>query len=453
MQAPASSELVALVQDIGTASDLIGVFRALRTYAEALTGANALFVSLLEPGPNGSPQRRCVYAYVDGEEVDVSLLPPLPMTGGPHARAVATGEVVIAEDLQTAIANLANIPLGYDHDPRPPSVSIALPLAVLRRIVGGFEVQILEHPDPRSCVPGLQLAASIAAVTLDNIRLLAAERAARESAERAERKLRELNEGLEQRVQERTAELTETVQRLEVLSSELNQANRHKSEFLANMSHELRTPLNAIIGFSQVLLDHTSDQVTEEQRTTFVDHIHRSGQHLLRLINDILDLSKVEAGRMELYRERVAVADLIDGCTAAMRIVAGRKRINVSSRCDPPEAEVSVDPARFKQIIYNLLSNAVKFTPEGGNVTVESQLSGPDLRVSVRDDGIGIPSEQQSLIFEAFRQADPAGLPQREGTGLGLALVRKLVALHGGTVQVESTPGQGSRFTVVMPRE
>ncbi|MCA1647671.1 MAG: hypothetical protein LC797_20150 [Chloroflexi bacterium] len=399
---------------MGTAPDLISVFRGLREYAEALTGCNALFVSLLEPD---SQQRTCVYAWADGAEVDVSLLPPLPMTGGPHARAVATGEAVVVEDLQAQLAAVNNVAIGYETDARAPNISVALPLAVLGRIIGGFEVQIIDHARPWSVVGALQLAANVAAVSVDNLRLRSAEREAH---------------------------------RLEALSHALELASQHKSDFLASMSHELRTPLHAIIGFSEVLLDHSPAEISEEQRSTFLTHIHESGQHLLGLINDILDLAKIEAGHMELFRERVVLAELVENCVSMMRVVASRKRISMTSQCDPPDMLINVDPARVKQILYNLLSNAVKFTPDGGHVNVDVRAKESRTVITVADDGIGIDPGDQAIIFDEFRQVDLGRGTRQQGTGLGLALVRKLVELHGGTIHLESTPGQGSRFTIVL---
>jgi PAS domain S-box-containing protein len=244
-------------------------------------------------------------------------------------------------------------------------------------------------------------------------------------------------------------ELGAVGKQLEQKSQALEITNKHKSDFLANVSHELRTPLNAILGFSEVFLDHVD--LPEEQRVRFIQHIHDSGKHLLALINDILDLSKVEAGRMELALEPVPLGDMLDGCVAVIEAVARQKRIRLEARCDPAEAVIVGDPARLKQVVYNLLSNAVKFTPEGGRVSVAAHVGSTEAVFSVRDTGVGIKTEDQTLIFEEFHQGDVGRAHPEVGTGLGLALVRRLVEAHGGTVGVESTCGEGSCFTVTLP--
>jgi signal transduction histidine kinase/CheY-like chemotaxis protein len=273
---------------------------------------------------------------------------------------------------------------------------------------------------------------------------------------RAEQDIRELNAELEQRVIERTSELARTVRQLEQVGDQLREesaalevASRHKSDFLASMSHELRTPLNAIIGFSEVLLDHAAT-VPDEQRGTFLEYIRSSGQHLLGLINDILDLAKVEAGRMELRPEPVAINGVIEDCVSMMRVVAEAKHVSLESTIEPGDGIAVVDQPRLKQIIYNLLSNAVKFTPAGGFVAIHAVLTEQELRVEVRDSGVGIPRDEQELIFDEFRQSSATAPGQ--GTGLGLALVRKLVYLHGGRIWVESALGEGSCFTFVLPQ-
>jgi signal transduction histidine kinase len=586
-------ELARLAQRVGAARDLLGVLRALRLYTTSLVGNNALFVSLLSADRS---QRVCVYAWSDGEEVDTRTLPALPMTGGPHAQAVATGAVVVVDDLQKTLIENINVPLGYDRDPRAPNVSIALPLAVLGRVIGGFEVQIFEHADPRSCVPSLQVAANLAAVAIENVQLLEGERKAREE-------LRSVNEILEQRVVERTTELARRVAQLTALgevshtiSSNLNLAevleavvsravhlsgaeegaifqfdasrqqllyrashgvspgaehtlalqppfspggddslasaaragstlrltdpsgvdailvvpmlrakqlagvlsvrrsggaefstdaialleafaaqsavaihnaelfhelelrsaaleleSRHKTTFLATMSHELRTPLNAIIGFSEVLLDHDVTEIPEDQRSAYLEYIRGSGRNLLGLINDILDVSKVEAGHMQVQLQQVQLDELVEGCVALIAGGAEKKHIRVETRCEPPDVTVEADPARLQQIICNLLSNAVKFTEVGGLVRVVAQPGARDeMVVTVSDTGIGVRLEDQALIFEPFRQAEHGTHRREQGTGLGLALARQLVELHGGKIWVESAPGQGSSFSFTL---
>ncbi len=233
-------------------------------------------------------------------------------------------------------------------------------------------------------------------------------------------------------------------------SRQLEIANKHKSEFLANMSHELRTPLNAIIGFSEVLQEKLFGDVNEKQ-ADYLNDIHTSGKHLLGLINDILDLSKVEAGRMELD---LATFDVATALSNAMTLVRERaQRHNVALRLDVAEGlgEISADERKVKQIVVNLLTNAVKFTPDGGSVAVTARRDSQGLVVAVRDTGIGIAPGDHEAVFEEFRQVGRSYLNKQEGTGLGLSLTRRFVELHGGRIWVESEPGKGSTFTFTLP--
>ena len=233
-------------------------------------------------------------------------------------------------------------------------------------------------------------------------------------------------------------------------SAQLEVANRHKSEFLANMSHELRTPLNAIIGFSEALSDQMFGEVNEKQ-LEYLKDIHESGRHLLSLINDILDLSKIEAGRMEL---EVSTFHLPSALTNAMTLIrerAQRHGIRLGLEVDEQLAEFSGDERKFKQIMLNLLSNAVKFTPDGGQVDVSAKRLNGQLEVAVRDTGIGIAPEDQTAVFEEFKQVGRDRLKKAEGTGLGLALTKRFVELHGGAIRLDSAPGKGSTFTVSLP--
>ncbi len=256
---------------------------------------------------------------------------------------------------------------------------------------------------------------------------------------------------------------------------QLEEFSRHKSRFLASMSHELRTPLNAIIGFSEVLLDPDMGPLSPEEPREFITNILTSGKHLLRLINDVLDLSKIEAGKMELHPEVVSLPATVEGVLATVKPLATKKHIPISSELAPNLAPAWADPPRLKQILYNLLSNAIKFTPGGGRVAVTARtvgsngeevdssrpighspnrpVAGPGgwLEVSVTDTGIGISAEDLGRIFEEFEQVADHTHSREEGTGLGLALVKKLVGLHGGTIRVTSAPGQGSAFTFTVP--
>jgi signal transduction histidine kinase len=230
---------------------------------------------------------------------------------------------------------------------------------------------------------------------------------------------------------------------------QIEAANRHKSEFLANMSHELRTPLNAIIGFSEVLLD-PSLKVTEEERSQFLTDVLSSGKHLLGLINEILDLAKIESGRMELYIDTASFGDILEAVQSTIRPLAGKKGIDLQFEAQSNVEPFSMDAARIKQVLINLVANAIKFTGEGGRVWVRTKTVDGDLRVEVEDTGPGIPTEDQQRIFLEFQQAGAtAGKP--EGTGLGLALAKKFVEMHGGRIWVESEVGKGSRFIFTVP--
>jgi signal transduction histidine kinase len=225
-------------------------------------------------------------------------------------------------------------------------------------------------------------------------------------------------------------------------------ASRHKSEFLANMSHELRTPLNAIIGFSQVLKQQMFGELNAAQ-AEYVDDVLSSGEHLLDLINDILDLAKVEAGRMELQPTTFALPGLLDNAMSMVRERATRQGVSLTTQTDPSVGLIEGDERKVKQILFNLLSNAVKFTPGGGRVTLAATADDAQVEISVGDTGVGISAEDQVRIFEEFYQAGPGAT--QEGTGLGLALTRRLVELHHGRLSVASEPGAGSTFTVRLP--
>jgi PAS domain S-box-containing protein len=236
---------------------------------------------------------------------------------------------------------------------------------------------------------------------------------------------------------------------LEARNREIERANRLKSEFLASMSHELRTPLHTIIGFAELLQEGAEGPLNETQQR-FVEHIHNDSGHLLELINDVLDLSRIEAGQLALRRERYPLARSIGEALAAIRPGAAAKSIRVEER-GQAGCEVDADPLRVKEMLYNLLSNAVKFTPEGGTVWIESEVQSGFARVTVGDTGIGIPADEQENIFDKFYQVGNTTRGVREGTGLGLSITKELVQMHGGWMEVASTPGQGSRFSFSLP--
>jgi signal transduction histidine kinase len=243
------------------------------------------------------------------------------------------------------------------------------------------------------------------------------------------------------------ARLSQTMDELEAAKAASEVANRSKSDFLANMSHEIRTPMTAILGFADLLMDPSQ---TEADRVQSVQTIRRNGEHLLAIINDILDLSKIEAGRMELELTDFDLPTAIENALMLVRERAGRRSIALQTNLDDRLGQIQADERKVRQVILNLLSNAIKFTPEGGRIDVGAVLTDGFVAVSVRDTGIGIALDDQEKVFEEFRQVG-ASAKKIEGTGLGLTLCRKFVELHGGKIWVQSELGVGSTFTFSIP--
>src|SRR6185369_2115139 len=258
----------------------------------------------------------------------------------------------------------------------------------------------------------------------------------------AEDRLRKIQEDYTQRLAESNAEL-------ELTNRELERANRLKSEFLASMSHELRTPLHTIIGFSELLAEELEGPLNEKQKR-FVRHIHTDSLHLLELINDVLDISKIEADRLELRPEAFDFTALAAESLASVRSLAEAKSHLLETALDVPTA-VEADRLRIKQVLVNLLSNAIKFTPEGGRIRLEAGVHEAFVVVSVSDTGVGIPVEEHDFIFDKFHQVGATTKGVREGTGLGLAITKRLVEQHGGSISVQSQPQEGSTFLFTLP--
>ena len=315
---------------------------------------------------------------------------------------------------------------------------LGVPMIARDRVIGVISVESYKKnafsPDDILLLTAI---ANQAAVAIENAQLY--------------KDLEGLTYALEQRVMERTNELRETNLRLLA-------ADRSKNQFLANMSHELRTPLNSIIGFSSVLLE-SSKSALAPRLYKFLENIHTAGNHLLELINDILDLSKIEAGKMELRPDTFDLRDTIAAVERVMKGFASEANVRITSSIDPEVPMVRLDEGRLKQILFNLLSNAVKFSPNGGpvaiNVTHVPQVASPigvdSVRIDVSDQGIGIPPDDLQRIFEEFYQTELGRRSRRGGTGLGLSLTRNFVELHHGRIDVQSTPGSGSTFTLVLP--
>jgi PAS domain S-box-containing protein len=274
------------------------------------------------------------------------------------------------------------------------------------------------------------------------VRNISERKAAEDERKQAEDKIRAIRE-------EYTAELAAQNEQLELRNREVEKANRLKSEFLASMSHELRTPLHTIIGFSELVLEETEGPLDPKYKR-FMGHILQDSRHLLELINEILDLSKIEAGQLKLQVDSFDFHECVSEVVAGVWQQAEAKNISLQNQ-NRFRDSLKADRLRVKEILYNLLSNAIKFTPVGGSVWIESSARDGRLQVTVGDTGIGIAQHEQAAIFENFYQVGDTTRGVREGTGLGLPITKKLVELHGGRIWLESQPGSGSRFSFVLP--
>jgi signal transduction histidine kinase len=396
-------------QAVSSTLDLETVLTRIASHAVQLSGADGGAIyeydeDTLEFQLRGSHQ-------IEKELVDALRASPIQLGGGAVGQAAASREPVqvtdVLDERQYAAARFRPMlaRLGYRS-------LLAVPLLREQRIMGGITIYRRRTGSfSPEVIKLLQTFATQSVLAIQNARLF---------------------------------------REIEDKSRQIEAANRHKSEFLANMSHELRTPLNAIIGFSEVLQERMFGELNEKQ-AEYTDDILSSGRHLLSLINEILDLSKVEAGRMEL---EVATFDLplaIDNARTFVRERATKHGINLDVTVDERLGDFVGDERKIKQILLNLLSNAVKFTPEGGRIGINARQADGAVEISVSDTGIGISSEDQAKIFEEFRQVGGDYAHKREGTGLGLTLAKKFVELHGGKIWVESEVGKGSTFRFTLP--
>lgn len=399
--------IASLSQALGTSHELTAIFRALREFTLVSAPCDGLFVSLYDPVQN---VRTACYGWGDNQEFDVSGLPPMPVTTtGPNSRAVTTGQVIITDDYMQSQSGNAVI-VGPDNGLRPQS-SLAAPMAVMGRIIGTIEIQSYERAAFRDeHVTAMRMAANLTAVAIENVRLLERESLARTAAE---------------------------------------ESNRLKDEFLATVSHELRTPLTAILGWSRMLETGSLDNSSVSRA---VETIRRNAKAQAQIVDDILDVSRIITGNLYLELQPMELAPVIEAAVNVVRPTADAKGIKIESNLGEKPAVVSGDTNRLQQVIWNLLSNAVKFTPVEGKVTISLRQENSQVEIIVSDTGPGIDTAFLPFVFDRFRQADSTTTRKHGGLGLGLAIARHLVEIHGGTIEAANNDGvSGSKFTVRLP--
>jgi signal transduction histidine kinase/CheY-like chemotaxis protein len=397
-----------LAQTLGTARDLLAIFRGLQEFTLLSVPCDGLFVSLYDPLRD---VRTACYGWGDGAEIDTSELPPMPVTSrGPNSRAVRTNQVVITDDYMNATLGHPAVLVGPDNGLRPQS-SLSAPMAVMGRIIGTIEVQSYEKAAYRDeHATAMRMAANLTAVAIENVRLLERESTARASAE---------------------------------------ELNRLKDEFLATVSHELRTPLTAILGWSRML---QGGSLESEIAVRAIETIKRNAKAQAQIIDDILDVSRIITGKLYLELHPIELAPVLESAINVVRPTAEAKGIQIEVDFEPEPAAVPADSNRLQQVFWNLLSNAVKFTPSGGRVTIQLRKVNSGVEIVVADTGQGISAEFLPFVFDRFRQADSTSTRQHGGLGLGLAIARHLIEIHGGAVEARSGgEGQGATFTVRLP--
>jgi signal transduction histidine kinase len=405
-QQTATAEILRVIS--GSPTDVQAVFDTIIRNAVRLSGAAWAIVTRVDAGFVHLVAHHNLNAEVLARFRNIW---PHPVTGpGPTSRVVRTGEYFRVADINSEHCGLSADALA-DFRARGIRSMVVVPMFRQGRVVGTINLThraVAAFSDAHVAL--ITTFADQAVIAIENVRLF--------------------NE-------------------LALANRGLKAASQHKSEFLANMSHELRTPLNAVIGFSEVLRERMFGELNEKQEE-YLNDIHASGQHLLSLINDILDLSKIEAGRMELEVADFHLPAALDNALTLVRERAGRHGIALHAAIDDRIEYIRADERKIKQVLLNLLSNAIKFTPDAGRIDARAALGEGVIEVSVTDTGVGIAPEDQEAIFEEFQQVGTAA-KKIEGTGLGLALSRKFIELHGGRIWVKSQIGAGSTFTFTIP--
>jgi signal transduction histidine kinase/HAMP domain-containing protein len=411
-------------REISGTLDLSAVLRTIARHARDLLDSDSAYVA-----PYDATKGIATIVADSGGQTDLAGLEiVLGKGGGGHV--LATGQPLMISDY----ARDTRITHEFDETIRREGIVSALvvPIQLRGKTIGLLYVANRRQTD--FTLEGQEILVRLAgqaAIAIENAKLY--------------EEVRRYAEVLEEQVAERTQELQRANRQLE-------EASRHKSEFLASMSHELRTPLNAIIGFSEALKERMFGELSEKQ-AEYIEDIHSSGHHLLSLINDILDLSKVEAGHIVLDYGTFSLPAALEHALSFVRERATRRGLSLALSVEEAVGPIVGDERRIKQVILNLLSNAINFTPEGGTIEIGAVRRTDGVEVSVRDTGIGIPQKYHDSIFEEFRQAHGSSEETTEGTGLGLTLAKRLVELHGGKIWVESEVGKGSTFTFSLPVE